>query len=64
MPQHNQMHAGKRWRWKVEVSGWDKEGEYITEEGYGLTEESAVQDAVTRYSIREIGEVNIIVSPR
>ena len=49
---------------EVEVSGWDGEGEYVTETGYGKTHEQAMEDALKRSGIAEVGDVKQIRAPR
>lgn len=45
---------------EVEVTGWNAEDESLAWTGHGSTEDAAVQDAMQRGGIVEIGEVTIV----
>lgn len=45
---------------RAEVTGWDADNESISWDGYGDTEDEAVQDAIRRGGIIEVGDARII----
>jgi hypothetical protein len=46
----------------VEVTGWNADGESVSWDGYGATEEEAIADAKRGGGIIEIGDVRVIGS--
>jgi hypothetical protein len=43
----------------VEVTGWDAEGSTVAWDGYGQTEDAAIDDAKSKGKIVEIGDVTV-----
>lgn len=46
-------------KFRADVTGWDAENESVSWHGYGDTEDEAVDDAMERGYIIEIGDVTI-----
>lgn len=45
---------------QVEVTGWDADGESVSWDGYGDTEDAATDDAIARGGIVEVGEARLV----
>lgn len=45
-------------RHKASVSGWNKDGDYVTEEGYGPSLDKAIAEAKRKGEITEVGDIS------